>query len=114
MATKKLTDAALMPAPNVQFDASPECVGRMMNSDGKPDWTVTRVRLDAWNKGSHGGPGFEVAYETWSAGFGTVTIYQDADGKLNCDNEAMGRTFLKAVLSKLIDECELLDKKEGP
>jgi len=47
-------------------------------------------------------------YINWGVkgcGFGQLSIYQDNDGKLHCSNEAMGREWVKGLLSELVDAC---------
>lgn len=42
-------------------------------------------------------------------GFGTTTFFY-RDGKLMCDNEAMGKESIKKILCKFVDEAEFIDK----
>ncbi len=47
-------------------------------------------------------------YINWGVrdcGFGQLSIYQSDDGKLHCSNEAMGRAWVKGLLSELVDAC---------
>lgn len=75
----------------------------------KPDFTVTRAVLEsAWGD-TDGSRGVMIAWETKSAGFGTVTLHMDKDGTLTCDNEAMSVRFVKEVFAKLIDGAKLQD-----
>src|SRR5271166_690600 len=48
-----------------------------------------------------------------SIGFGQMYFYVDkADGYVHCDNEGMGREFLKEMLCKMVDNCVLNDPSE--
>jgi hypothetical protein len=51
------------------------------------------------------------AHFRWSAkgcGFGEMYFYLDkSDGYVHCDNELMGREFLKEMLCKMVDNCVL-------
>ena len=70
-----------------------------------PDFTITEAKLSyAWNQ--PGSCGFEVSWETVSAGFGKTMIYTK-EGKLYCDNEAMNLLFLGSVLLRLLASAEL-------
>ncbi len=45
----------------------------------------------------------------WTAkgvGFGEFYFYEE-DGKIKCSNELMGKEFIKRMLCKMVDECEL-------
>jgi hypothetical protein len=45
----------------------------------------------------------------WSAkgiGFGQVVFYEQ-NGKLMCDNELMSKEFIKRMLCKMVDDCEM-------
>jgi len=45
----------------------------------------------------------------WSCagiGFGTLDFCQDNAGVLECDDEYMGRDFVKAVLNKIVDQTK--------
>lgn len=86
--------------------------GRKPSED---DWTLTRVELEStWAKfrkkikgktfGNDGG--FSVTWSTKACGFGNLVFYKKK-GKLRCDNEAIGKTFIKKILDKLVDEVEL-------
>lgn len=89
------------------------------------DWALTKVYVDScwgpWSRkecpvtldpaaGNAGG--FDVAWETRGCGFGSLTFYIK-DGKLMCDNEGMGRDFIKKVLSKMVDETLLDDEPKA-
>jgi hypothetical protein len=87
----------------VEWDASPECIDGMLNLVGEPDWTITRVRLMGL-----GPTGFELAWETKSAGFGVVTILVKSD-KLYCGNEGMGKKFIKSVFDRFVEDLTLLE-----
>ncbi len=61
---------------------------------------------------------FPSATFEWTAkgiGFGSFTFYLKPDGKLHCDNETMGKDFIKKMLCKMVDECVLdhPEPKEG-
>lgn len=91
-----------------------EAIGRMFaNGLGSPsDFTLTKVEVEScWGKWNGNDGGFEVAWQTVSAGAGGLTFYLRG-GKLHCDNESMSQDFIKGVLSKMVDEMEL-DWKKG-
>lgn len=53
----------------------------------------------------------QVAAFSWTAkgiGFGTFTFYTDTKGRLHCDNETMGRDFIKRMLNKMVDDAILV------
>lgn len=53
-------------------------------------------------------------YFQWSAkgiGFGELYFYEK-DGKIYCDNELMGKEFIKRMLCKMVDDCELTCTRE--
>ena len=69
------------------------------------NFAVTSAKLIyAWTQ--PGSSGFTVKWETASAGFGETGFYTK-DGKLFCDNEAMGKFFIANVLMRLVEEAEL-------
>ncbi len=48
-------------------------------------------------------------YFNWDAegiGFGQLSFYIEND-KLMCGNELMGKDFIKEMLCKMVDDCEL-------
>jgi len=50
----------------------------------------------------------------WSAkgaGFGQFYFY-NKDGKMHCDNEMMGREFIKKMLCQMVDDCVLTEERE--
>jgi hypothetical protein len=93
-----------------------EALANLMVNKGRAegDWELTLVEVDGfWGQGegtciSDGG-GVEVSWGTKGAGFGTLTFFLQ-DGKLRCDNQMMGRDFIKRVLCKLVDEMQLQDE----
>jgi hypothetical protein len=80
-----------------------------------PDFTVIDIDLHCWGKFNNkegeqvNQGGFDISWRTKSAGFGHMIVYIDNDGKIKCQDEGMGKTFLKDVLNKLIDKIELDD-----
>jgi hypothetical protein len=87
----------------VEWDASPECIDGMLKHTGDPDFTVTRVRLLGLDT-----TGFELAWETKSAGFGVLGFIVKGD-KLYCANETMGKAFIKSVFNRFVDDLTLLE-----
>ena len=63
-----------------------------------------KTEEDGTVRGNKGG--FEVSWSTVSAGFGSLTVFIDRDGKLRADTETMGKEFCKSVLAKLVDSWE--------
>lgn len=51
-----------------------------------------------------------VAWTAKDYGFGEFTFYV-IDGKLRCDNEAMGKDFIKKMLCQMVDDAELDDPR---
>lgn len=50
----------------------------------------------------------------WSAkgcGFGQFYFYEK-DGKIFCQNEYMGKEFIKRIMCQLVDQCELEDVRD--
>lgn len=75
------------------------------------DWELTLVEVDSfWGQTADVSGGAEVSWATKGAGFGTLTFFMK-DGKLMCDNQMMGRKFIKRVFCKLIDEMQLQDEE---
>lgn len=79
------------------------------------DWSLTDVELECtWAKyrkkikgkifGNDGG--FSITWSTKSCGFGNLVFYKK-NGKLRCDNETMGKTFITKVLTKLVETTQL-------
>lgn len=99
----------------VQWDASPECLQRMKDAKArgeKADWTVTRTRLGyAGPVGPVGEMGFEIRWETESAGFGVVTVYDDDAGGVHCESEGLSRNFVRAVFMKYVDTMLFTEAK---
>jgi hypothetical protein len=81
------------------------------NPDRVADFTITDIKLNCWGPwkkadfGNEGG--FEIQWETVNCGFGSTTVYVK-DGKIKCDNEAMGKNFIRSVFEKLIQDMELM------
>lgn len=80
------------------------------NPDRVADFTITHIELSCWSpwkRGELGNEGgFEIKWETKNCGFGSTTVYVK-DGKIQCDNEAMGKTFIRSVFEKLLQDMEL-------
>jgi len=93
---------------NVVIDTNAaESIKSMKLND--PDFTVTGTILNCWGKTDNNLGGFEVLWQTVSAGFGSATFYIDQTGKLCCENEGMSRRFLRDVLSHLVGNAILSD-----
>ena len=84
----------------------------------EPDFTLVEVSPKFWGKwekvaedgevrGNQGG--VEISWSTVSAGFGSLTLFVDRDGKLKADTEGMSKEFCKQVLLKLIEHMETND-----
>jgi hypothetical protein len=83
--------------------ASEQClegIGKTLKG-GKADFTVTHASIRYMDEHA-----LVVEWETVSAGFGEVTFYREGE-QLFCETECMGPDFVKAVLAKLVDGCEL-------
>lgn len=82
-------------------------------SDDPNGFAIVEANAHFWGKweklsgetrlGNNGG--MRVEWSTISAGFGSLTIWIDHDGKLRIDTEAMGKEFVMSVLSKLFDSA---------
>ena len=71
------------------------------------DHTLTKVEITgAWGPNKVCDGGFDIAWSSVSAGWGSFTFYRKKNGGWMVDNEAMSRDFLKEVLCKLADEIE--------
>jgi len=54
-------------------------------------------------------------YMSWTAkgvGFGGFAFYTGPDGKPHCENERMGKEFIRKMLNKLVDDLVLDDPKD--
>lgn len=49
---------------------------------------------------------FQINWSVKNIGFGQFYFYNN-DDKLHCSNEMMSREFIKEILCKMIDDCEL-------
>lgn len=50
----------------------------------------------------------------WSAkgiGFGSFVFYEK-DGELRCENECMGKEFIKKLLCNMVDEATMNDERD--
>jgi hypothetical protein len=87
-----------------------EAIGRLDRDN--PDFTITSTALECWgpwhedDRGNDGG--FEIKWETRSAGCGRLVVCLE-DGRLVCQNEGMGRRFIREVFEHLIGQMELED-----
>lgn len=68
-----------------------------------------------WEKENNGGQkfgnlgGMEICWQTVSAGFGSLVLFIDFDGKLKAQTESMSKEFCKSVLMKVIEDMEIDD-----
>ena len=69
---------------------------------GEHDFTVTGVVIHE---------GFQVNWQTISAGFGELYFYLGDDQKIHCSNECMSRNFVRSVLLKLAEDVILDDER---
>jgi hypothetical protein len=53
-----------------------------------------------------GGNGFRLHWEDPDWGFGQIDMFYDKELNFTIDSEAMSKEFVKAVLGKLVDNCE--------
>jgi len=49
---------------------------------------------------------FKIFFSVEKFGFGELTFYKE-NNKIFCDNEYMGKDFIKQMLCALVDKCEL-------
>lgn len=52
---------------------------------------------------------FTVIWSKKGTGFGQFHFYEGKDGKMHCDNETMGRPFIKGILAAMVDKCAMDD-----
>jgi hypothetical protein len=77
-----------------------------------PDFTVTDTTLSCWgafkrdDDGYGNDGGFEITWQTKSAGFGRIVFYLK-DGELRCHNEGMGPTFIASVFAHLVGHTKM-------
>lgn len=90
--------------PTLVITASPECLANMAlpRTGRTPDFTVTSAKIAEMGEGY-----LEIDWETKSAGFGVLTLYRTPEGELRCDDETMGRKFVREVLLKLGESLAL-------
>mgnify|MGYP001176812753 CR=1 FL=1 len=79
-----------------------ESLARM--SLDNPDFTVTAVTMNEGNLRDNAGRWIGFEWETVSAGFGETVFCLYNDGRVEIDNEAMSRDFIKNVLAKCENE----------
>lgn len=56
--------------------------------------------------------GLEEVTFKWTSkgvGFGEFSIYRGTNSELRCANECMSKDFIKSMLCKMVDDCELDD-----
>lgn len=85
---------------------------------GSPDFTVTHAEArEFWGpalKEEPGGTvignrgGLEIDWQTAGAGFGTLMLSLNREGRLRIDSEYMGREFCLEVLKKLLESAEFI------
>jgi hypothetical protein len=56
---------------------------------------------------------FGIDWSIKGVGFGQFYFYEK-DGVMYCDNEIMSKNFIKMVLCKMVDRCELTDIRDRP
>jgi hypothetical protein len=52
------------------------------------------------------GNGFRLFWQDLKIGFGQIDMFYDKELNFTINSEAMSKEFVKAVLSKLVDNCE--------
>jgi hypothetical protein len=81
-----------------------------IKSGKEPDWTLTSVSLESyWGKWERNDGGFEVRWNTKSAGCGGFTFYLKS-GRLYCDNECLDKEFAKEVVCKLVNSSKFFNR----
>ena len=66
-----------------------------------PEW------FDTFEDGCYPTDAIQFNWHAKGIGFGSMYFYQGEDGKVHCDNEMMGKAFLKNMLCKMVDDCVL-------
>jgi hypothetical protein len=69
-----------------------------------PDFTLVSVEMTEGNLRNNDGRYVNFEWETVSAGFGNTLFAMYNDGRVEIDNECMGRKFIATVLEKCDDE----------
>lgn len=96
-------------------DGKEEALSRM-TLDGEPDFTITAVEMSEGNLRDNVGRWINFDWETLSAGFGSTLFALYDDGRVEINNECMGKNFIKAVLLECKNETvreKLLGLLEG-
>jgi hypothetical protein len=113
--TERETIKRLAKEGKVELSSEDEAALNRMTKPGiiykvssEPDFTLRKVQLTGATELEDGGYAFDLAWQTESAGFGHICFWSK-DSLLHCDNEAMGRDFLKKVVCKLVDDATLSD-----
>ena len=65
-------------------------------------YNIEIVDIEMFNKGN----GFRLYWESLDIGFGQIDMFYNDELKFTIDSEHMSREFIKAVLCKLVDNCE--------
>jgi len=71
------------------------------------DFSIVETNVNFWGpwekdgKGNQGG--MEISWATESAGFGSLTVFLDKDGKLKAETEGMSKDFCMTVFAKLVE-----------
>ncbi len=86
---------------NVQSDGDMTLVSQ---PDGPME--IRNVRMWARPSSVHPSYGLDVSWGKPGVGFGTVTFVMKDDGILECESEAMGKKFVKEVMSALVDKAK--------
>ena len=86
----------------IKFD-NEESLERAIKNSSKPNFTVIGAKIVECGEW-----GFEIAWDTASAGFGRLTFVRQKDGSFKMSTETMSRRFVKDVLSLLAEETEEL------
>jgi hypothetical protein len=63
---------------------------------------------ECWEENKNNGGGFTVQWSVAGVGFGSFTFCIKKD-KIVCDNETMGKPFIKKIFERLVDTAEMKD-----
>lgn len=67
---------------------------------------------DCWGENKTSKGGFEILWSVKGVGHGVLTFYRSHNGQIMCDNELMGRPFIKKILARLVDETVMKEPHE--
>lgn len=103
-ATRQIREAAAAG----RIEVAPDKVEAFNRIDLKnPDMTITGVKVSFWGPTANClSGGFGIDWDTKSGGFGRCDFYLK-DGRLHCENQAMGKEFILRLFERLVEQMTL-------